>query len=110
MPRTPVFVQPQLDNLWELGIHGYVEPHRVVGWMNGPDTFEVGAIGSQARSQAHRRGFTGAQSTSRRTSLRLMSAQFTPCLTSRRSTLVCQVRTCSKQWQFSTENDELYVY
>ena len=36
MPRTPVFAQPQLDNLWELGVHGYVDPHDVVGWMNGP--------------------------------------------------------------------------
>ena len=45
MPRTPAFLQPQLDNLWELGVHGYVAPHDVVGWMNGPDTFEVGAIG-----------------------------------------------------------------
>jgi hypothetical protein len=45
MPRTPAFQQPQLDNLWELGVHGYVQPHDIVGWMNGPDTFEVGAIG-----------------------------------------------------------------
>eukprot|EP01052_Picozoa_sp_SAG31_P049021 SAG31_NODE_10541_length_1126_cov_4.692308_1_plen_191_part_10 len=45
MPRTPVFQQPQLDNLWELGVYGFVQPRDVVGWMNGPDTFEVGAIG-----------------------------------------------------------------
>jgi hypothetical protein len=52
MPRTPVFQQPQLDNLWELGVHGFVQPHDVVGWMNGPDTFEVGAIGCDPFSAA----------------------------------------------------------
>ncbi len=45
MPRTPIFQRPQLDNLWELGAHGFVQPHHVVDWMSGPDTFEVGALG-----------------------------------------------------------------
>eukprot|EP01052_Picozoa_sp_SAG31_P060514 SAG31_NODE_19682_length_594_cov_1.779798_1_plen_40_part_01 len=26
-------------------LYGFVQPRDVVGWMNGPDTFEVGAIG-----------------------------------------------------------------